>query len=105
MPELCSPAPLADLQAYVRAMEVERGFDGQNVLEKLLLLNEEVGELCKAVRKAQGISMDETAVVGGVAEEMADVLILLCAIANRYDVDLEDAFRAKEEVNKRRRWR
>jgi NTP pyrophosphatase (non-canonical NTP hydrolase) len=39
-----------------------------------------------------------------VADELADVVILLCAVANRYGVDLEAAIRAKEEVNKTRVW-
>lgn len=39
-----------------------------------------------------------------VAEELADIGIYLCAIANRYNVDLEQAFRDKEEVNRTRVW-
>jgi len=31
-------------------------------------------------------------------------LIYICAIANRFDIDLEEAFRKKEEVNKKRNW-
>lgn len=104
MPHLVSPASLADYQAYVQALELERGFSDQDVLQKCLLLGEEVGELFRAIRKAQGMVVDETAKIGGAADEMADVLILLCAIANRCGVDLEQAFRDKEEINKRRRW-
>ena len=39
-----------------------------------------------------------------VKEEIADMLIYLCAIANRLDIDIEQAFREKEEVNKKREW-
>jgi NTP pyrophosphatase (non-canonical NTP hydrolase) len=42
--------------------------------------------------------------VGNVDEELADVLIYLCSLANRCGIDLEDAFRKKEEVNKNRQW-
>jgi NTP pyrophosphatase (non-canonical NTP hydrolase) len=73
-------------------------------VEKCLLLGEEVGELFKAVRKATGIATDRRARVGSVADELADVFIYLCAIANRFDVDLEAALRAKEEVNRGRSW-
>ena len=104
MPQLASPASLADYQAYVQALELERGFADQDVLQKCLLLGEEVGELFKAIRKAQGMVVDEKAQIGGAGDELADVLILLCAIANRCGVDLEQAFLAKEEINKTRRW-
>jgi hypothetical protein len=35
----------------------------------------------------------------------ATLAMYLCAIANRYGSDLEQAFREKEEVNKTRVWR
>ncbi|MEW5851544.1 MAG: MazG nucleotide pyrophosphohydrolase domain-containing protein [Myxococcota bacterium] len=104
MPELAHRPSLVDLQQYVKQLEVERGFAQQDVLQKCLLLGEEVGELFKAVRKLQGLGVDVTAQVGGAAGELADVLIYVCAIANRLGVDLEDAFRAKEELNRQRRW-
>ncbi len=104
MPELEPLASLAGYQTYVARLEQERGFADQGVLEKCLLMGEEVGELFKAIRKAEHIAIDETARVGGVAEELADVLIFICSIANRYNIDLEQAFRDKEDVNKTRRW-
>lgn len=104
MPELRSRPTLADLQMYVRELEAERGFTAQTPVEKCLLMGEEVGELFKAVRKAEGIVIEPGARVGGIGEELSDILIFLCSIANRYGVDLEQAFRAKEEINKTRRW-
>jgi NTP pyrophosphatase (non-canonical NTP hydrolase) len=102
---LLPPSPtLADLQRYVVELEVERGFQGQDVLAKALLLGEEVGELFKAVRKSQGLSIDPQSKTGHVSEELADILIYLCAIANRFGIDLEQAFRRKEEINHRRSW-
>jgi len=96
-------ATLADLQRYVAELEARRGFDSQTIIDKCLLLGEEVGELFKAVRTAEGLKVD---VPGGeVAEELADVLIFLCAIANRSGVDLDAAFRAKEAVNRTRVWK
>ena len=103
MPSLSPDPLLADLQRYVAELEQERGFADQGVIEKCLLLGEEIGELFKAVRTQQGLKVD---VPGGeVGEELADILIYLCAIANRLDVDLEAAFRAKEAKNHGRRWR
>ena len=39
----------------------------------------------------------------GKSEEV-DVLNYLCAIANRLDIDLEEAFRSKNARNQRRSW-
>lgn len=104
MPTLCPAPTLADFQEYVRALEVERGFADQNVVEKCLLLGEEVGELFKSIRKETNMSVDARSDVSPAAEEMADILIMLLSVANRMDVDLESAFRAKEEKNHKRVW-
>ena len=56
------------------------------------------------VRKQQGLSIDQNSKVGAIREELADIFIYLCSIANRYDIDLEKAFREKEEINKQRTW-
>lgn len=94
----------SDYQQYVKELEIQRGFESQNAIEKCLLLGEEVGELFKAVRKASKIKIDVNSNFGSIDEEIADILIYLCAIANRYEIDIEDAFRKKEEVNKKRLW-
>ncbi len=101
------PQPtIQDFQTYVRQLEQERGFDNQTAAQKGLLLGEEVGELFKAMRKHETeLRVDEKSQTHSVADELADVFIYLCAIANRYDVDLEQAFRDKEEKNKTRVWK
>lgn len=104
MPELTNNPNLKDFQDYVSTLEVERGFEKESVLEKCLLLGEEIGELFKSVRKANNMKIDNHSIVGDVSEELADVLIYLCAIANRFNIDLETAFREKENVNKQRIW-
>src|SRR5262249_3691994 len=104
MPELVKDPTLADLQRYVAELEQERGFAEQDVLKKCLLLGEEIGELFKSIRKREGISIDLASKASTADEELADVLIMICSIANRLGVDLEEAFRRKEEVNKRRTW-
>ena len=96
---------LKDFQEYVRRLEDERGFTQQNAIEKCLLLGEEVGELFKAVRKTMKLKTDVNATIGPVDEEIADILIYLCSIANRFDIDIEQAFRRKEEHNKKRTWK
>jgi len=97
---------MQDFQKYVRELEQVRGFDGQTATQKGLLLGEEIGELFKAMRKHETqLRVDENSQVHDVADELADILIYLCAIANRYDVDLEQAFRTKEVKNKTRVWK
>ncbi len=104
MPHLPDRPGLAEYQSYVEQLEVERGFAHQSPRDKCLLLGEELGELFKAIRKAEGLAIDATSSVGSVAEELADVFIYLCAIANRYHIDLESAFREKEALNHQRSW-
>lgn len=104
MPELPPSANLAQFQAYVRELEDERGFTANSVEQTSLLLGEEVGELFKAIRKRRKMAVDADSRVGTVDEELADVLIFVCALANRFDIDLEDAFREKEAINKNRTW-
>ena len=100
------PSPtLQQLQSYVSETETQRGFSEESVLEKCLLLGEEVGELFKAIRKRSGIAVDQTAPPSSIADELADVLNFILAIANRAQIDLEEAYRAKEEVNSLRTWR
>jgi NTP pyrophosphatase (non-canonical NTP hydrolase) len=50
------------------------------------------------------MKIDRSSPVGDVDEELADILIYVCSIANRLDIDLERAFRDKEAVNKKRVW-
>ena len=104
MPSLPEQPTLERLQAYVSKLEDERGFASQSARDKCLLLGEEVGELFKAVRKAEGLKIDSASSFGEIRHELADILIYLCAIANRYDIDLEAAFREKEELNHSRVW-
>jgi NTP pyrophosphatase (non-canonical NTP hydrolase) len=104
MPTLKPDPTLSDFQTYVAKMMVERGFAGQPVLQECLLLTEEVGELCKAIRKEEQLGIDAKSKVGTISEELSDILIVILAIANRYEIDLEQAFRDKEAINHKRVW-
>ncbi len=95
---------LVDYQEYVKELEIQRGFANQNALEKCLLLGEEMGELFKSIRKATNLKTDINSNIGSINEEIADMLIYLCSIANRFEIDIEQAFREKEEINKNRKW-
>ena len=104
MPHLTTKPILSDFQQYVAELETERGFAHQSIIDKCLLLGEEVGELFKAVRKSEGLAVDSNSNFTEIGDELTDIFIYLCAIANRKGIDLEKAFREKEEKNKRRIW-
>lgn len=104
MPPLSLTPSVRDLQKYIAEVERERGFAEQTPLQKCLLLGEEVGELFKAVRKHSDIGIDPNSSRHEVAEELADVLSFVLAIANRFEVDLTGAFLEKEAKNGTRQW-
>jgi NTP pyrophosphatase (non-canonical NTP hydrolase) len=96
---------LKDFQEYIIEIEKERGFK-TDVLSNCLMLGEEVGELFKAIRKQNGFNkLDANSKYGLVDEELADVFIFILAIANKCGIDLEKAFRNKEEANHKRVWK
>lgn len=87
-------------------MEEERGFTHEDVVTQCLLLVEEIGELYKAIRKSHtnmGVDINKTYNFD-IPGEVADIIIVLTAVANRLGVDMEKAFRDKEEENKQRTW-
>ena len=86
--ELKNEPTLKDFQDYVLKMKKERGFNTTDKFYECCLLAEECGS-----------------VPGNVAEELADVFIYICSLANMHGIDLEQAFRKKEEKNKQRVWK
>lgn len=95
---------LRDFQNYVAAMLTERGFEKESIPEAFMLLLEECGELAKAARKRTYIKSDKNSEQFHLELEAADVLIMLLSICHHCGVDLEKAFRKKEEMNKQRSW-
>ncbi|GER91256.1 nucleotide pyrophosphohydrolase [Dictyobacter vulcani] len=96
---------LKDLQQYMAAVCVERGWTKDSPAEKFVLFIEEVGELAKAMRKAAGLYEEKAKQRDiNLEEEFSDVLSYLLDLANTFDIDLEQAFRAKEKVNQSRSW-
>ena len=105
MPNLTKNPTLKNFQQYVSGLENERGFAHQTIIDKCLLLGEEVGELFKAIRKSEGLAIDSNSNFTEIGDELTDIFIYLCAIANRKEIDLETAFLKKEEKNKQRIWK
>ncbi len=103
-PVLSDKPRLAEIQRYIRDAGVSRGYD-TSTQYCLMLLCEEVGELAKAIRKTTGGTIDPESRDAHVDEEAADVLWMLLCICNSQGVNLEQAFRKKEEKNKLRVWK
>ena len=95
---------LPDFQRYIADMVAERGFDKETVPEMFMLLLEECGEMAKAARKDQNIHTDRNSETFRLDHEIADVFMYLLDICNHFNIDLETAFREKEEINKVRVW-
>ena len=95
---------LKDFQNYVAELVKERGFDKETLPQIFMLFLEECGEMAKAARKTQNIKSDKNSEDTHLDHEIADVFVYLLDICNYYGVDLEQAFREKEEINKKRFW-
>jgi NTP pyrophosphatase (non-canonical NTP hydrolase) len=104
MQSLPENASLGTIQHYVRKLEAERGFENRSAVDQCLKLFEEVGELSRAVGALSGQPVDPSGRIANLGGEAVDVLLMLVAVVNRYDIDLEDAFRRKEEHNGTRHW-
>jgi len=97
---------LKEIQDYVRHMVKLRGFEEETIENVLLLLTEEVGELARAIRNFLGLktTRKRSNIREHLGEELADCLIYLLDIANLANIDLEDAFKTKRNLNLRRKW-
>lgn len=105
MAHLKDDPTLKELQDYIALVCEERGWTKDSPSEKFVLFIEEIGELAKAMRKAAGLYAEQAKPNAlSLEEEFADVLSYLLDLANCFQVDLEQAFRAKERVNQSRTW-
>lgn len=94
---------LVELQNQIETVRVERGFTTDPV-RLLALLTEEVGEVAGELKKTWSRNYDDL-IVDDLADELADVFVLVSAIATAFDVDLETAVRSKFfKADASRRW-
>ena len=96
---------LAEWQKYVQQKIEERGFADESLQDKFILLAEEVGELAKAIRPLTGVKTASDSDTLEVQHELADIFWLTAVIANKFDIDLAQAIRSKEEKNNKRVWK
>ena len=84
---------MEDLQTKIHKIRKERGFT-MEPLKIFTLLNEEIGEVAAELKRQwsknyEGFSVEK------LAEEIADVQVCLCALANQYNIDIETAVNKK----------
>ena len=82
------------LQNYVK----QKDYHPELFKDYFLKLAEEVGELASAMRKGLKAQNPED-IKGTVDEELWDVIYYAIAIANLYDIDLEQVIKRKAEIS------
>lgn len=92
---------LVDFQRFHEEFDRVKGFD-TNVLLNFALLQEEIGELARALIRWQ---QDNTRERGNdLGNELADVLAYVLKLANYTGIDLESAYVEKMKRNRQRTW-
>ena len=111
MIELPPSASMREYQSYIHALEEQHGWLDVDLVHNCFLMGEEVGELFKAVRNLEEARLtsgadgkDSSEELSAIGEEIVDVFNYLLAIANRLEIDVEQAFRSKNERNQTRTW-
>ncbi len=104
-PRLPDTATLDHLQSFYSQVARLRGFHEETPVEILVLLMEEIGELAKAIRAMEDLTVSTSdPAPRDVGLELADCLNYLLHMANRVGVSLQSAFREKERINASRVW-
>lgn len=84
---------MADIQQRVNVIRKARGFT-MEPLKICMLLCEEIGEVATELKRAWSKNYDSFS-VERLAEEIADVQVCLFALANQFDVDIEQSLDKK----------
>ena len=89
------------MQKYLKEKyRLTKPLEMNNTQRYFLKLIEEVGELSEVIRKNK--RMEDNFIKGTIEEELSGVLYYVLVIANTYDIDLEECFRMKEDLNRER---
>lgn len=93
------PGTIKHLQDYIEGKIKTRGFEDEDLHERLLLLVEEVGELTKACRKISGMNVDTKREIKiNVGEEITDCVNMIFAVGIKLGLDIESEFIKKEAI-------
>ncbi|MCC2524336.1 MazG nucleotide pyrophosphohydrolase domain-containing protein [Vibrio coralliilyticus] len=87
---------LSELQSHIKMFD----HDPELPDHYFLKLVEEMGELSESIRHGKRGQPSLEDLKGSIAEELYDVLYYVCALANIYEVDLEQTHELKEVLNK-----
>lgn len=87
---------LSELQSHIKKIDHAPELAGHYFLK----LVEEMGELSESIRKEKSGQPCSEDLKGSIAEELYDVLYYVCALANIYDVNLEQTHELKGALNK-----
>ena len=104
---LSKESSVKDLQKYIKDMIETRGFKN-SLLERMVLLTEEIGELAKEVRKKDNnnLSIDINKEYNSSLEnEITDVFICLMGMCELIDMDIVEGVKNKEKINFERIWK
>ena len=103
---LSKESSVKDLQKYIKDMIETRGFKN-SLLERMVLLTEEIGELAKEVRKTDNnFTVDINKEYNSSLEnEITDVFICLMGMCELIDMDIVEGLKNKEKINFRRIWK
>ena len=93
------------IKGEVQEMRKVCGFTGESSVVRCMLMLEEMGELARAIRKAEKVKHHDDGYKNNIGEELADVFIYVSSIADIYNIDLAEAVLDKIEVNKNRTWK
>lgn len=85
------------LQEYIKSKD----YNPELKKDYFFKLSEEVGELSRAMRKNNICGTDGN-IKGTIDEEIWDIIYYALAIANCYDIDVEQAIKLKEEINQKK---
>lgn len=86
---------------YLQNFIKQKDYNPELLKDYFLKLAEEVGELSRAMRKGLKAASPEE-IKGTVDEELWDVIYYAIAIANIYDIDLEQVIKTKSRMNEGR---
>ena len=86
---------------YLQTFIKEKDYKPELLKDYFLKLSEEVGELSRAMRKGLK-APDNEHIQGTIDEELWDIIYYALAIANLYDIDMEQVIKAKSKMNESR---
>ena len=103
---LSKKSSVEELQKYIKDMIETRGFKN-SLLERMVLLTEEIGDLAKEVRKTDNnLAIDINKEYNSNLEnEITDVFICLMGMCELIDMDIVEGLKKKEKINFERIWK